>query len=204
MKPHGPQNIQPEGRKIKVSREDQSQQGKLTEGIGKTAGETQDTLTSVRDFALKYLHYDPSNGNLIWRKAPRGGVAIGSGGNRSLNSRGYQLITLQRKSYLAHRIIWLMTYGNLPKFLDHINRDRSDNRIANLREATWTENLRNKSPYKKRSTLPPGVTKHGAKFRAKISIDNRQKSLGNFATPEEAGRAYIQARIELFGQFCPQ
>jgi hypothetical protein len=108
---------------------------------------------------------------------------------------GYRYIRVDRKQYLAHRIIWKLLYGEDPEEIDHINGNRSDNRITNLRSVSRLENMRNR---KRASDNTSGVTgvfwyKARSKWRATIS----QKILGNFNKFEDAVAARKQAEKEL-------
>lgn len=99
-----------------------------------------------------------------------------------------------------HRFVWALKHGSVPAMLDHINGVRWDNRIANLRPATPSLNSLNAggSP-SKRSGLPKGVraVKSGSlPFEARISVGGRRRTLGSFATPEEASAAYEAARSQ--------
>ena len=85
--------------------------------------------------------FEIKNGNLIWKnhkyKLKNGQVA----GTKTAN--GYIRTEIKGKKYLNHRIIYLMYYGVLPEFIDHINGDKTDNRIENLREANAIQNQQN-------------------------------------------------------------
>jgi hypothetical protein len=90
--------------------------------------------------------------------------------------------------YKAHRLIWLMSYGVAPEFIDHINGVRDDNRLENLRSVSWEENTKNA---KRRADNVSGVT--GVSFyspkgtwRARINYKGRTVLLGYFKTPAEA------------------
>jgi hypothetical protein len=108
------------------------------------------TLDELRDF----FSYDPETGELFW-KVNRGMARAGSVAG-SLHPAGYILVGVKRKLLRIHRVIWAICYGRWPVGdIDHINGDRADNRIANLREATRQENLRNS---KKSATNASGVT----------------------------------------------
>lgn len=96
---------------------------------------------TVEALKLKVI-YDPVTG-LFTRKTSRFGQRAVMGGKAA---SGYILIGVGSGRYLAHRLAWLYVHGVWPdpdKVIDHINRDRSDNRICNLREATGVENARN-------------------------------------------------------------
>lgn len=83
--------------------------------------------------ALRY-----EDGALYWKEA-RQGVAAGTK-TGPLTSNGYRTVTWNKKRYQAHRIIWAMHYGDTDLVIDHINRDKTDNRIENLRAITQQDN----------------------------------------------------------------
>jgi hypothetical protein len=122
-----------------------------------------------------------------------------------LTKDGYIRIRLYGKEYRAHRIVWEMHNGEIPKgiLIDHINRIKTDNRIENLRLATHTQNLQNQPGRRGVSGLPKGVQLTSSnKFRAKIRINGLSTHLGTFNTAEEAGEAYTKKSIELHGEFA--
>lgn len=102
---------------------------------------------------------------------------------------GYKVGTVNYVKCRAHRVIWLLAHGEWPTDqIDHINGNRGDNRIANLRPATFWENARNQ---KRRSTNKSGVQgvvwdKAQGKWQARITADNRQRHLGYFDRFEDA------------------
>ena len=148
------------------------------------------------------LTYDPETGiftrKLSHPRAPQriGEIAGGIVGN------GYRWIAINKKQYSAHRLAWLYVYGEFPAGgLDHKNGDRDDNRIANLREATCSQNLANR---KTRSISGlKGVSREHrtGKWVAQITKDRKPKHLGTFSTPEAAHAAYCKAALELHGEF---
>lgn len=149
-------------------------------------------LPSV-EILKEYFYYDSEDGSLYNLKN-RGKNKKGSEAE-TLTSDGYLNIFIG-KAYRAHRIIWKMVTGKEPKLLDHINKNRSDNRFENLREASVSLNIFNTDRYK--NELSRGIRKHGNKFRARISFEGKRIHLGLFKTLEEAVEAYNNKARELY------
>lgn len=145
--------------------------------------------------ALLHEYFDYNGRDLIWRITrpyanPGCGAGTIAGG---VNSIGYRRITLFNKQYLAHRLIWLYVHGKWPDgMLDHINRDKLDNRIENLREADMALNVRNRDAYPSKLGVK-GVYPRGNKFRASIQVNGKQHHLGMFDTIPEAKAARKEA-----------
>ena len=149
------------------------------------------------------LDYDPSTGELRWKvsrgRAKAGGIA------GSKTSQGYREITVNRQRFFVHRLIWLMTHGRLPKEeLDHINGQRSDNRLENLRECSRVENLQNLRGKRRNAKTPyMGVIKNSKgrkgqpRWSAAIRVNKKRIYIGSFDTPEEAHEAYLNKKREL-------
>lgn len=139
--------------------------------------------------------YNPDNGEITRIKSSKP-VCIGK--IISAISHGYITIGYNGKNLRGHRLAWLLYTGEWPKeFIDHINGNRADNRISNLREATNQENQENQiKPHSNNTTGFLGVSKYNksGKFIAHIRISEKLKSLGVFNTPEEASEAYLTAK----------
>lgn len=101
--------------------------------------------------------------------------------------------------YQAHRIAWLVMTGREPdKWIDHINRDKSDNRFCNLRDVSWSVNQHNLKSSKIQNKIGLlGVSKHGKKWIAQIQKDGKKLYIGLFDTPEIAHAAYMEKKATL-------
>ena len=146
-------------------------------------------LTAAR--LRELLHYNPETG-VFTRKTARPGVRAGSVAGSLNKVSGYVWITVCRNANLAHRLAWLYVHGVWPAgVLDHINRQRNDNRIANLRDCTMALNSLNVGSARStnKSTGILGVYAYRAKYVAKIMIGGKTRHLGVFATKEEAAEA---------------
>ena len=109
-------------------------------------------------------------------------------------SHGYICIRVDNVLYTAHRLAWLYAYGRWPTHqLDHINKDRADNRLCNLREATNAENAQNRKR-RDNKTGYTGVNRENNKWKAEIKLNYKTIRLGLFDTPEEAHAAYLSAK----------
>ncbi len=134
------------------------------------------------------LNYESETGIFTWKVSNSNRVKVGAVAG-SPNGHGYLCIKVLNRLYRAHRLAWLYVRGEWPKDqLDHINRDRSDNRIDNLREATNKQNLQNRS---KSSTNTSGHTgiywdKRASKWVAKIRHNQKLIHLGYFTDIEDA------------------
>jgi len=148
---------------------------------------TQDRLKEV-------LFYDPDTGIFVWRQrmaAHKGQIGDIAG---TVKPRGYVNIQIQRRVYQAHRLAWLYVHGEWPaQQIDHINRNPSDNRIANLRDVSASVNRRNCRHPRNVSSIYKGVSRSRGreKWAAQIVYDGRPHYLGIFGTQEEAREAYI-------------
>ena len=120
------------------------------------------------------------------------------------NNSGYVLAYKDGRALLAHRVIWELLNGNIPKGLviDHIDGNKSNNLIENLRLATHQENLANASGKSKKG-LPKGVTlKASGKYSARIQYNYKNYYLGVYSTIEEAKAVYYAKAVELFGEYA--
>lgn len=137
-----------------------------------------------------FLHFDRDTGIFTRIARTIASTQLGTvAGNvqGTLPDAGYIQISLLGKLYGAHRLAWLYEYGHLPeKQIDHINHDRTDNRIANLRVVDNHTNMKNKSLYTTNSSGYTGVEKHGNNWKARIGVNGTKVLLGVYSTYEEA------------------
>lgn len=111
---------------------------------------------------------------------------------------GYLYLMVDGKTYSYHRLVWLHVNGAWPEHeIDHINGDKSDNRIANLRDISRSKNLQNEVRVRKNNAsgfMGVQYRKDRNTWISTIRVDGKSKRLGSFATPEEAEAAYIAAK----------
>lgn len=152
-------------------------------------------MSSLTQAKLKEsLLYDAATGLFSWRVKPNRNIKIGA--TAGCKKDGYVQIRLDKKSYLAHRLAWLYVHGVTPdEFVDHIDGDKSNNRITNLRPATMSQNRQNiRSATKNSKTGVKGVCLFRDKFRSSITIGSRYIFLGDYNTIHEAASAYSVAQ----------
>lgn len=143
------------------------------------------------------LAYDADTGALTWR-VHRGGRAAAGSRAGCADPRGYRLISAAGQQHWEHRLVWFFVHGEWPALeIDHINGDRGDNRIANLRLATRSQQNMNR----------PGVAgvaydSSRNKWMAHIREDGRMKNLGRFASRDEALAVRRAAETRVFGDFA--
>ena len=163
---------------------------------------TRELLTAER--LREVLGYDPETGAFTWRvtrgKARRGRDA----GYR--DARGYIHIRIYGALYKAHRLAWFFVCESWPESqMDHVNRDKGDNRIHNLRQATNFENQRNGDVQSNNTSGFTGVRwdKKTSKWHSYITVFGRQKNLGFYASRADAIAARKAGETQHHGDFAP-
>jgi hypothetical protein len=150
------------------------------------------------------------DGLLFWKPRPeasfktRRGWSIWNAQNAgrlagTIRANGYVVVSVKKRLLLAHRVVFAMHHGFMPEEIDHINGDRGDNRIENLRAASCTQNRRN-SVSKAGASGVKGVCwkRDKGKWRARVS----GRHLGYFSSKECAEGAVVAARSEMHGEFA--
>lgn len=145
---------------------------------------------------LRGLGYNPETG--IFTVTRSGGRRKAGDAAGYIKSDGYRLISYLGRYRYAHRLAWFAVHGEMPSGeIDHINGNRDDNRIANLRLVTRSQNMMN-------AAIGKGWHWHKKqqRWQALIRVGGERKYLGQFKTEAEAQAAYEKARAELHGRFA--
>lgn len=154
------------------------------------------TAERLRDLC----EYNPLTGVLSWRRS-KGAAPAGSPVGGAHRVKGYGEAMIDGKGYPTHRLVWLYVHGHWPKHeIDHINGNRSDNRIENLRDVPPAINRQNiRGPYrsKRLGLLGAHFNKASGKWASAICVNYRQVHLGLFETAEEAHAAYLNAKRQM-------
>lgn len=151
------------------------------------------------------LHYDEETGVFTRKKDLRGGFYAGEVAG-SIDPSGYIRISVKNKPHWAHRLAWLYIYGDFPSgIIDHINREKSDNRISNLRVVSGSENHENKIIAQK-SNVTSGLrgvhwVAKTSKWRAQIQSKRKTIHIGYFDCKHEAYDAYLIAKANIHPGF---
>ena len=150
------------------------------------------------------LDYDPATGVFTWKARSSNRIEVGkrAGG---FGTYGYRLIGIDGKLFHASRLAWLYVTGEWPELhIDHANGNRDDDRFANLRHATRSENQCNRAKQANNTSGFKGVyfCKVRQMWRARITFRGSTEDLGLHETAEQAGTAYALAAKRVHGEFA--
>lgn len=166
------------------------------------------------------IKYNPETGGLAWRNRTSD---MFNSGKRSKEakasifnahyadkpalsnktSEGYLAGTLKKKHLKAHRVAWAIFYGEWPEgIIDHINGDRTDNRICNLRVVTTSQNMMNSDKRAMCSSAFKGVKRDRSSWVASIQSANKPIHIGSFQSEHTASIAYDMFASVLHGEFA--
>ena len=180
-----------------------------------------DLLT--HDYLLSILHYDETTGVFTWRERTPDMFKDGNGrytkernckcwntkyaGKRAghKNHLGRIEIGIDNLKFLSNVLAWFYVYGDWPTVdVDHIDMNKSNDSINNLRLATRSQNMSNRTKQINNTTGYKGVCfdKARNKYYARIKANDKELFLGRFETAEEAHNAYFKAAKELHGEFA--
>ena len=155
------------------------------------------------DASILHEMFEYHNGALYWKKRKWADKKVGKrAGFMAIG--GYRKVFVKDKNFLEHRAIFMMHHGYLPKQIDHINGIRDDNRIENLREA---DNFTNSQNAKRLCTNTSGVKgvcfdKAAKKWKARIYIDGKRKTVGYYDNLNDAEKAIRAVREKSHGEFA--
>jgi hypothetical protein len=155
---------------------------------------------------MSVLRYDPEGGHFYWKvpRGPRSANAIAG-----TEKDGYVKINILRRQCKAHRLAWLFQTGDWPPkgfVIDHVNRNRSDNRWSNLRLASLAQNGTNSGIRSDNTTGHVGVYRHSPDndwWQAKLSVNGKNVHVGTYPNRELAIAARIEAANRIYGAFSP-
>lgn len=154
----------------------------------------------MRDEELRAkFSYDHETG-IITRISSTNRGSVGPVTTRTKHD-GYLRVCVGRKEYVAHRLAWFLHFGVWPdREIDHINQQRDDNRLANMRLATRSQNMANR---RGNGASLKGVTLHkSGRYQAQIKVHGRNLYLGLYETELDAHAAYCLSAQEHFGEFA--
>lgn len=173
--------------------------------------------TLTIDYLKECIEYNPEVGTMVWKERPRKHFRTKVGWLRAntqcagksagcMDAKGYSRIRISNNLHHAHRLAWLLIHGVWPvKHIDHVNGNKWDNRIANLREATVSQNMRNSRIRKDNLTGVKNVRQDKRKcgsWHTTLRIDGKNKHLGSFSTKEAAEECVRKARVLHYGEFA--
>jgi hypothetical protein len=165
------------------------------------------TETLLHQRLLDVLDYNPETGAFVWKIQLSSKGKLGSVAG-AFHIEGYRVIKIDGVLFRAHRLAWFYVYATWPRQLDHKDGNRNNNCIANLREATTSENAANSKRHTDNKSGFKGVkyrlNKSGIhRWTAMIGVgQGRKVTIGIFDTGEEASAAYLEAAKKYFGEFA--
>lgn len=153
----------------------------------------------TKEYLKSVAHYNPVSGDMFWKERPewhfKNNGACRSwntkyAGNKmeTLDGKGYKVVSINKKRYLVHRLVWLYVHGRWPNIIDHKNGIRTDNRLSNLRDVSMSENHKNRSISKNNTSGVTGVylNKSRGLWCAQMKHGGKTYHLGSSVFFEEA------------------
>ncbi len=155
------------------------------------------------DELKEMFSYNAETGVVSWAKISKQSSMVVGQRAGSVKANGYIRIQIGKNMIQAHRVAWALHYGVWPTgSIDHINRNRADNRISNLRECSHAENMMNRGASYNNKTGLKGVSRQKGGYRASIGVGGKNIKLGSYGTPEQAFFAYVEAAKHYHGGFA--
>lgn len=149
---------------------------------------------------ILHQHFNYVDGKLVWKNTYSKAKANKPVG--WVEKNGYVATNLNGIRYRVHRLVFMYFHGYCPDYIDHIDGNKQNNSIENLRKADVFQNACNRSAIKTNKLKIKGVCKDGGRYKANIKKFGKSYHLGYFDTAEEAEQAYLQAAKKLHGEFA--
>lgn len=162
-------------------------------------------MTLTIDYLKTILDYNSHTGDFTWKQQLSATGPAGSKAGCIKSTDGYVQIQINKRKYRAHRLAWFYVNGKWPKkYIDHINHDRGDNRIDNLRECNDSTNQANRRISSNNTSGYKGVywNKFKESWEARIKKDGKSYNLGYYDDKDDAHKAYCKAAKNLFGSYA--
>ena len=155
------------------------------------------------DYLRQRIAFVAETGKMIWKRHPEmpewwNNRFAGTPAINTLDKNGYLVGAVDSIKVSAHRVLWAMVHGDWPIQIDHINHDKADNRLDNLRQVSQSENIRNRPLFKNNTSGACGVywCKQTQKWRATIGVNGKAICLGRYACKETAISVRKDAQAE--------
>jgi hypothetical protein len=151
---------------------------------------------------VKHL-FEYRDGELYWKTPTNQKIVKGSKAG-CIGVRGYKKIQINGKKYMTHRLVFLYHHGYLPKEIDHIDNNKSNNNITNLRQASRSENMKNMGLHSKNKSGFKGVSWHKASNRwiVQLMVGNKKNYFGIYKDLELAALVAQEARNKYHKEFA--
>lgn len=161
----------------------------------------------TKEQILEWFCYD--SGVLRWKKSPSIKIKPGEQAGK-LTVKGYRVVTLFRKNHSVHKIVFVLHHGYCPVEVDHIDRNRDNNLVDNLRECTTSQNAMNRKTRPNKDSGHRNISKRIKRtkggyyeyWEVNVWKEGKRHYIGNLKNLEDAKRAAIAAREELHKQYA--
>jgi HNH endonuclease len=142
------------------------------------------------EYLRSVIDYDPQTGIVTRKTGPCAGRVTGT-----VAKDGYKIVRLLGSNYYAHRLAWLHVHGSWPVMhIDHIDGDRGNNALANLRECSVSQNAQNRKAHANNKTGFLGVTERNGRFIAQLAVKGSPRFIAYADSAEEAHAIYVAAK----------
>ena len=157
----------------------------------------------LSNMTQEYAHslFEYKDGSLYWkvRKAQKTHIGKRAGSP----AHGYESVYVDGRNWRIHRLVFLMQHGYLPKVLDHINGNRKDNRVENLREASYQTNAYNQNMKRNNVSGIKGVSWNNDRQKWAVRVNHNKKTYQRYVQDLElAELVAIEMRSKLHGDFA--